>query len=137
MKTFYQKLFLGISLLVTAAVLIVGNQLFLPSISFAGDPCTDLEDQIDNSGFTVAGQLPKYCSTESVYNKFVSNALYAIGILAVIMIIYGGYIYMTSASNDEQRKKGRTILTWAVLGLIVVVVAAVLVNVVVRLIVEK
>ena len=137
MKILFRKFILGISLTGAAVSLIIGNLFFLPTISLAADPCTDLAKQIGNSGFIVEGQLPKYCSTESVYNKFISTALYAVGIVAVIMIIYGGFVYMTAGGNDEQRKKGRTILTWAVLGLIVVVLAAVLVNIIVRLIVEK
>ncbi len=103
----------------------------------AGDPCADLAKQISGSGFDVKSQLPVYCTTESIYNKILFGALYAVGIVAVIMIIYGGYMYMTAQSNEDQRKKGRDILTWAVLGLVVVVLAVLLVNVVVNLVVEN
>ena len=100
------------------------------------DPCDKLQAQIDAGGFNIS-DLPKYCSIESVYNKFLSTALYAVGIVAVIAIIYGGYVYMTAQSNDVQRKKGRDILTWAVIGLALVIVAVLLVNVVINLIVEN
>ena len=106
-------------------------------VTAASTACTDLEKQISGSGFNVNEQLPVYCTTESIYNKILFGALYAVGIVAVIMIIYGGYMYMTAQSNEDQRKKGRDILTWAVLGLIVVVLAALLVNVVVNLVVEN
>ena len=106
-------------------------------VTAAGDPCADLAKQISGSGFNVKDQLPVYCTTESIYNKILFGALYAVGIVAVIMIIYGGYMYMTAQSNEDQRKKGRDILTWAVLGLIVVVLAVLLVNVVVNLVVEN
>lgn len=100
------------------------------------DPCDKLQAQISAGGFDVS-QLPKYCTTESVYNKFLTQALYAVGIVAVIVIIYGGYVYMTAQGNDEQSKKGRNILTWSVIGLIIVLVAVLLVNVVINLIVEN
>ena len=106
-------------------------------VTAASTACTDLEKQISGSGFNVKDQLPVYCTTESIYNKILFGALYAVGIVAVIMIIYGGYMYMTAQSNEDQRKKGRDILTWAVLGLIVVVLAVLLVNVVVNLVVEN
>ncbi|HEX3099853.1 MAG TPA: pilin [Patescibacteria group bacterium] len=99
--------------------------------------CTDLENQITNSGFNVKDQLPVYCTTGSIYTKFLNGALYAVGIVAVIAIVYGGYLYMTAQSNAEQSKRARNILTWAVLGLIVVIVAALLVNVVINLLVEN
>lgn len=99
--------------------------------------CDDLKAQLSRGGFDVESQLPKYCSTGSIYTKFITGAMYSVGIVAVIVIIYGGYMYMTAAGNDEQRKKGRAILTWAVIGLVVVILAVVLVNIAVKLLVEK
>lgn len=100
--------------------------------------CEELKAKLSNGGFNIGEQqLPEYCSTNTLYNKIIRGALYAVGIVAVIVIIYGGYMYMTAAGSDEQRKRGRTILTWAIVGLIVVILAVVLVNIAVKLLVEK
>jgi len=40
-----------------------------------------------------------------------------VGILALVMFIYGGITWMTSAGAPEKIKKGRDTLVWAVLGL--------------------
>ena len=98
----------------------------------ADDACSKLKEQISNGGFDI-NSLPKYCTTESIYNKIINGALYAVGIVAVIAILYGGYLYMTAQDNEEQRKRGRSVLTWAVLGLVVVILAVLLVNVAVNL----
>jgi hypothetical protein len=95
---------------------------------------TQLSGQLTNAGYTEP--LPKYCSTGSLYNKFINLAFYFAGIVAVIMIIYGGYLYMTSQGNAAQTKKGRDVLTWAILGLIVVILAAAIVNAVVNTVVS-
>jgi hypothetical protein len=124
-----QKMFFTLGL---TASLIVGGQMILPSLATAQtNACTELENKIKKGGFDTS-TLPRYCSTESLFGKFLNQALYAIGIAAVVAIIYGGYLYITSGANEEQRKKGRTVLTWAIIGLVVVIFAIVIVNVVVR-----
>lgn len=100
--------------------------------------CEFLRNQITNAGGgNILKDLPAYCTTGSVYKKFIDFAFYAIGIVAVISVIYGGYLYMTSAGNETQTKKGRSVLIWAILGLVVVLLAAVIVNVVFNTLVEN
>ena len=43
-----------------------------------------------------------------------------VGSLALVMFIYGGFIWMTAAGNAEQVARGRNILVWATIGLIVI-----------------
>ncbi len=102
------------------------------------DTCATLKQQFDNAnGSNVIANIPQYCRIEFVYQKFINTALYFIGIVAVIAVIYGGYLYMTAGGNAAQVKKGRSVLTWAIIGLVVVLAAAVIVNVVVNLLVEN
>lgn len=43
-----------------------------------------------------------------------------VGAIALIVIIYGGFMMMISAGNQERVDKGRKALMWAVIGLVVV-----------------
>lgn len=123
-------------------ILVIGS-FFLPQFVLAQatvqtEQCDELRKQFENGGGgDIVGSLPVYCSTGSVYTKFLNLALYAAGIAAVIAIIYGGYLYMTAAGNDAQRTKGKTVLTWAIVGVIVIVTAALIVNIVITAIVEN
>lgn len=129
MKNILQKIFLSIVFAVSALA---------PNTAIAAtDSCDKLRQQFENFGSKEVAELPAYCNIEVVYTKFINLALYAIGIVAIVMAIYGGYVYMTSGGNQERAKKGRSILTWAVVGLVLVLAAATLVNVAVRFIVEK
>ena len=102
------------------------------------DQCKELKQQIINAGGSgIIDTLPQYCSVGSLYTKILNGAMYAVGIAAVIAIIYGGYLYMTAGANEAQKKKGREVLTWAIIGLVVVVLAAVIVNVVIKAVVEN
>lgn len=125
--------------------LILGLTILLPQVVFAQtnsqtnkDTCATLRGQFNNAGGTnVVANVPAYCEYSSLYTKFINTALYFIGIVAVIAVIYGGYLYMTARGNEAQVKKGRSVLTWAIIGLIVVLAAAVIVNVVVNALVEN
>ena len=53
----------------------------------------------------------------------ISAALSFLGVLFLLLTLYGGYLWMTSAGNDEQVSKAKKILTSAVIGLIIIVAA--------------
>lgn len=55
-----------------------------------------------------------------------------LGILAVILIIYAGILITTAAGKDDQVKKGRKIITYAVIGLVVIALAWGIVNFIIK-----
>ncbi len=58
----------------------------------------------------------------------VREALAVAGLLAVIFIIIGGFMFITSAGNPEQVTRARGILTNAIIGLIIAIVASAIVG---------
>ena len=56
----------------------------------------------------------------------------AIGAIAVMAIVYGGVIYISSAGSEENVKKGKSIITYAVVGLGVALLAYVIVEFVIK-----
>ncbi|MDD5146360.1 MAG: pilin [Candidatus Pacebacteria bacterium] len=64
----------------------------------------------------------------------VTNWLFwAILVCSGLMIVVGGLFMMTSAGQPEQVKKGRSIITWALIGLAIVASARLLAAVVIRI----
>lgn len=51
-----------------------------------------------------------------------------LGLLAVIMVIYGGFLYVGSGGNEENVNKAKKILLYAAIGVIVIIVSFALVN---------
>lgn len=51
------------------------------------------------------------------------------GVIAVVVLIIGGFWYITSAGNEEQSEKGRKAIVNAIIGLIVVILSYALVNI--------
>jgi len=55
--------------------------------------------------------------------KIVQWILGFLGLIAVIMILYGGFIWMTAGGNEEKVASAKKIISAAVIGLIVVLLA--------------
>lgn len=51
-----------------------------------------------------------------------------LGLLAVAMVIYAGFLYVGSAGNEENVNKAKKILLYAVLGIVVIIISFALVN---------
>lgn len=56
-------------------------------------------------------------------NTIINIALSLLGIIFILLTIYGGVLYMTSRGNEEQTKKGQKIITQALIGLIIILAA--------------
>lgn len=59
---------------------------------------------------------------------FLNFFLGFLGIVAVIMVIYGGVLYVTAAGNQESIDKGKKIIMYAVIGIVIILLAFALVN---------
>lgn len=55
--------------------------------------------------------------------RVIQWALGFLGLISVGMIIFGGFMWMTSAGNEQRVEKGREIIKWAVIGLVVVMLS--------------
>jgi hypothetical protein len=63
----------------------------------------------------------------------IQNILLPIaGIVAVLFIIVGGFQYMLAGANEDLAKKGKSTLTNAIIGLIIIILSYVIVTVVVN-----
>ncbi|MBL8029735.1 MAG: hypothetical protein JNN11_00615 [Candidatus Doudnabacteria bacterium] len=77
-----------------------------------------------------SGSLACAGSLEELAIKILTYLLYFAGIIAVIVIVWGGYLYITSAGNEEQAEKGQKAMTNAIIGVVIVIMALVIVRVI-------
>lgn len=77
---------------------------------------------------TIAGET----DAPGLATRIIKILLYFAGIVAVVMIIYGGYLVMTAAGNETQAATGRKTLTNAIIGLVIVVLAYFVIQVVIN-----
>lgn len=90
------------------------------------------QDQVDKGLRDIVSAYPSGATEEKnigeVAKKIIDWALYFSAILAVIFIIYGGFLYITSAGDATQAGKGRTALVNALIGLVIIVLSYMIVQ---------
>lgn len=59
--------------------------------------------------------------------KIVVAGLTLVGAVALAMIVYGGFLYISAAGDESQIKKAKTVIIYAIIGIIVIGVAYALV----------
>lgn len=63
-----------------------------------------------------------------IIGNVIKAVLGIIGAFALFMFVYGGILMLTSAGNQEKIKKGKDVLIWAIIGLMVILGSYVLVS---------
>lgn len=58
--------------------------------------------------------------------------LFAIGIVAVIMLIYGGFLYATSAGDSNKVTNAKNTILYAIIGLVIAILAFAIVQFIVN-----
>ncbi|MBL8031681.1 MAG: hypothetical protein JNK33_05155 [Candidatus Doudnabacteria bacterium] len=81
-----------------------------------------------------AGSIVASSSVGQLIQRFLDILLTLAGVIAILFIVIGGYQYITSRGAEDQAKAGRKTMTYAIIGLIAVLLAYTGVNLVVRLI---
>ncbi|EKD48110.1 MAG: hypothetical protein ACD_65C00121G0001, partial [uncultured bacterium] len=61
--------------------------------------------------------LTKATSAREFILNVTNFALSFLGIVAVIIIIYGGFLYVTAGGKEEQTEKGKKSVMYAVIGI--------------------
>jgi len=115
-KIKYLILTLGVIVGISAIV-----STFVGATSVVGDICTT-----DPNGALCAST--KGANLESYAKNIVNTALYILGALAVIMIIYGGITYVISAGDVKKVEQAKNTIIYSVVGLVIALAAGAIVN---------
>ena len=62
-------------------------------------------------------------SLATVIGRVIGAVLGLVGVLLLVMMIYGGILYMSSGGNEDQISTAKKVLSYAVLGIIIVSLA--------------
>ena len=64
----------------------------------------------------------------TLIGRVINVALGLVGSLALVMFIYGGLTWMLSGGSSDKTSKGKNIIIWAALGMIMIFSAYAIVN---------
>ncbi len=66
---------------------------------------------------------PEDPKVDVIIGTLIKAVLGIVGSLALLAFVYGGFVLMLSSGNSEQVQKGKNILIWASVGLVVIFVS--------------
>ena len=120
-KLFFKK--------IVSAIFIILISFFI--VGGAGVLAADSESSV-GSLLETAGKAAKYdtanvqngaINTSSIAGGIIKIFLSLLGVIFVILMLYGGYLWMMARGNQEQVTKAKELITSAVIGLVIVIAA--------------
>lgn len=100
-------------------------------ISLAAVAITNFIFGIVGSAPSVTGEVPQLTGEQLLKNA-LDMVYFIAGLVAVLVIIFSGISYVTSAGDTGKATKARNMLTYAVVGLIVVFIAFIITSFVIE-----
>lgn len=82
------------------------------------DAASSFQQGLENTGRQVEGLAPD--PPEVIAANVVQALLTLVGVIFVALLIYGGFLYMTSRGEDDKIKKSKKTLVAAVIGIIII-----------------
>jgi len=71
---------------------------------------------------------PNCVTPQSFIGRVINALLGVVGSVALLMFIYGGFLWMTSQGNEKQVQTGKDILLWAAIGMALIFLSYALVR---------
>lgn len=125
-KTIFTKIIVALVLCFSAIGVI------LPNVALAA---TELDCDIDNPGLQTGvdcaktgDQADSLFGNGGIITRVINTILFVVGILSVIMIIYGGIKYSTSGGDAPKVTSAKNTIMYAIIGLIVAILSYAIVN---------
>lgn len=128
-------------LLVAVASLTLGAPMLVPALggmasaSIKDSLCTGVNNAATGGTTADCGNAGTGTGTEDlsgIASKVVNIFSIIVGIVAVLMIIYGGFKYITSGGDSGNVSSAKNTLIYAIIGLIIVALAQIIVHYVIN-----
>lgn len=76
----------------------------------------------------VPAQVTAAATITTILFNVLNFFLGILGVLAVIMLVVGGFMYVTSAGNEDMIDRGKKIVVWSCVGVVVTFSSLILIN---------
>ena len=98
--------------------------LVMPYFVFAG-PLSTLNEVATGQGNTAGAYAKQSESTKltTIISTVINTILSFLGAIFMVLMIYGGFAWMTAGGDEEKVKKAQATIQRAIIGLVVVVSA--------------
>jgi hypothetical protein len=123
-KNFKKVIFLVIFLAILIIPYLVFAQTAAPADTSAPKALSNMGKVAETGGYKSVDET----TISAIAGRVVNSVLGLLGMIFIILIIYGGYLWMTAQGNDSQVDKAKNILKNSIIGLMIVVSAYAIYN---------
>lgn len=126
MKKFFKKagqVFTGAA----AAVTLMAGRVMAAEAGSSSNPAQAGANTAKGSGMP-----SELVGVNGVFTRITNTVLYAVGIISVIMLIYGGLRYVISGGDSKKVTDAKNTIMYAIIGLIISILAYAIVNFVIN-----
>ena len=106
---------------------VVISSFFILILIISALPVLAQVEELQNFGKAAYGETQAQYAEEHgplvIAGKIINIALGAVGTIMVILFIYSGFLWMTAAGNEEKITKAKRILSNAIIGIVIVIMA--------------
>jgi len=129
------KAFNLVAISITAAMaLVFCFALLTPALAQQGGDPTTFSGGLDSiKKVAKQNKLGDARSTKEILQSIVKWLLSLVGTIAVISLLYGGFLYITSQGEENKVEQAKRIILYSVIGLLIIGLSAIVVNVVISL----
>lgn len=116
-------------LLAIAGIALVGGAMITPApVHAACDHNSGLSGALNKDCTDPGGQPTTIFGNDGIFTTVINTMLFIVGILSVIMIIFAGIRYVTAHGDKAQVQAASQTLIYAIVGLVVAILAYAIVN---------
>ena len=77
------------------------------------------QTELEKAGKKAFGETVVNQPIEVVAGRIINTFLSLFGILFLVLMVYGGYLWMNARGNEQQVEKAKSLITAAVIGLVI------------------
>lgn len=106
------------------------NKIFFALTSlFLASPAFATETTLGNGGGAASDQPPTFGDgIDTILDNVIKLIFPLAGLVCVVFIIIGGYTWIASGGDPAKVKQAQGTLTWAIIGLVFILIAALIIS---------
>lgn len=119
MKKNIYKIFLSLLLFFMAALPVLAADTPPPP---GGSKMPTLQNarELVNGFAPTVGYVPSEITPEQIVGRLIAYVLSFLGVIFLVLMVYGGWLWLTASGNEEQVTKAKELIKQAVIGLVIV-----------------
>lgn len=112
------------NVLTVVSIMTIACFVMMPMLTLAAaqpDPSELLQETGAEAGFEVREEGQQQLT--AFIGRIINVMLSILGVIFFVLLVYGGFLWMTSQGNEDKVKKAKTLITDAIIGLIIILAA--------------